>query len=95
MLDTTGPGDGSPIPVGAPILEMTAGVYGAASVLLARRARHHHPGQRIDIAIADVGISFLANFLALVFAGRPSTRSGNRHPLYVPWGCYSAEMDSC
>ena len=90
IVDTTGALDGPPVVVGVPVLEMSAAIYAAASVLLARRVVRQQCGQCIDISLVDVGISFLANFLALSFGGYPATRSGNRHPLYMPWGCYRA-----
>lgn len=91
IVATTGPIDKPPAAVGVPVLETKSAVYAAASVLLALRVRRLHGlGQRIDVALADVAINSLANFLALHFGGLPAVRSGNRHPLYVPWGSYRA-----
>lgn len=91
IVATTGPADKPPVAIGVPVLEMTSAVYAAASVLLALRVRRlHGRGQRIDIALADSAVNSLANFLALHFGGLRPERSGNRHPLYVPWGSYHA-----
>jgi crotonobetainyl-CoA:carnitine CoA-transferase CaiB-like acyl-CoA transferase len=91
IVATTGPIDRPPVAVGVPVLETKSAVYAAASALLALRVRRLHGiGQRIDVALADVAINSLANFLALHFGGLPAVRSGNRHPLYVPWGSYRA-----
>ena len=91
IVATTGAADKPPVAIGVPILEMTSAVYAAASVLLALRVRRLHGlGQRIDISLADTAVNSLANFLALHFGGLRPERSGNRHPLYVPWGSYRA-----
>lgn len=91
LVDTTGRADGEPVPIGVPVLELAGAVHAAAAVLLALRVRRQHGfGQRIDIALADVAVNTLVNFIALHHGGRAATRSGNRHPLYAPWGCYHA-----
>jgi len=91
VLDTTGPADGAPLVIGAPVLEMSASVFAAAAIVTALRVRRlHGVGQRIDIAIFDVAVNELANFLPMQFEGQPTTRSGNRHPLNRPWGSYRA-----
>ena len=91
VVDTTGPADGAPAVVGPPVLEMTTAVSAAAAILLALRVRRLHGfGQRIDMSILDGAVSCLTNFFALHFGGVQASRSGNRHPLYSPWGSYRA-----
>ena len=91
VIDTTGPENGPPMVVGTPVLEMSTAVSAAAAILLALRVRRLHGcGQRIDMSILDGAVSSLTNFLALHFNGIAATRSGNRHPLYSPWGSYRA-----
>lgn len=91
VVDTTGPGDGPPTVIGAPVLEMSAAVFAASAIIAAARVRRRHGiGQRIDIAVFDTAVNELANFLPLHFERQPATRSGNRHPLHVPWGSYRA-----
>jgi len=91
LVDTTGPIGGDPVPIGVPVLETSAAVHLAAAILLALRVRRRHGvGQAIEVALADVGVNSLANFLALHCGGLPAARSGNRHPLYAPWGSYHA-----
>ena len=91
IVDTTGPSDGAPGVIGAPVLEMSAAVFAATSILAALRVRRLHGiGQRIDMAVIDTAVNALVNFLPLHFAGQPATRSGNRHPLHAPWGSYKA-----
>ena len=91
IVDTTGRADRPPSIVRAPVLEMSAGVYAAAAIVAALRVRRLHGfGQRIDIALFDTAVNELVNFLTLHYAGQAATRSGNRHPLYTPWGSYRA-----
>ncbi|MGH3466876.1 MAG: CaiB/BaiF CoA transferase family protein [Thermocrispum sp.] len=91
VAETTGRRDGAPAVLGAPLLEMESAVYAAASVIAALRVRRRHGfGQRIDIALHDVGVNALAAFLPLPFSGRVATRNGNRHPTLSPWNAYQA-----
>lgn len=91
VIDTTGPAEDAPAIVGPPVLEMTTAVSAAAAVLLALRVRRvHGRGQCIDMSILDGAVSCLSNFLALHFGGIRASRSGNRHPIYAPWGSHGA-----
>jgi len=91
VVETTGPADGPPAVIGAPVLEMSTAVFAAAAIVAACRVRRHTGcGQRIDMAIFDTAVNELANFLPLHFERQPATRSGNRHPLHVPWGSFRA-----
>jgi crotonobetainyl-CoA:carnitine CoA-transferase CaiB-like acyl-CoA transferase len=90
IVDTTGPADGSATPVGTALLETHAATYAAAATVAAMRvARRDGTGQRIDVALFDVAVTSLTNFFALYSAGKAATRSGNRHPLFVPWGTFA------
>ncbi len=92
VIDTTGPADGPPTVIGAPVLEMSTGAFAASAIVAALRVRRLHGfGQRIDMAVFDTAFNELVNFLPLYFEGRVATRSGNRHPLHVPWGSYRAQ----
>jgi crotonobetainyl-CoA:carnitine CoA-transferase CaiB-like acyl-CoA transferase len=91
IAETTGHRGGPPVLLGAPLLEMESAVYAAASTIAALRVRRQHGfGQRIDIALYDVGVNALAAFLPLPFSGRVATRNGNRHPTLSPWNAYLA-----
>lgn len=91
IVHTTGFEAGDPTPVRTPILEMSTGIYAAASVLTALRVRRLRGyGQHIDVALFDSAINALPNFLALHFMGDRPERSGNRHPLYAPWSSFPA-----
>jgi crotonobetainyl-CoA:carnitine CoA-transferase CaiB-like acyl-CoA transferase len=91
IADTTGAPHDPPTPIGTPLVDMHAGLFAAGAIITALRTRRLHGIiERIDLALFDVGVTSLINFLALFAAGKQSTRSGNRHPLYNPWGTFSA-----
>lgn len=91
VAETTGSRDGPPTFTGAPFLDMETAVYGFAAVMAARLAvRRSGKGQRIDMALYDVGVNALLTFMPLLLAGRVATRNGNRHPTLAPWNAYSA-----
>jgi crotonobetainyl-CoA:carnitine CoA-transferase CaiB-like acyl-CoA transferase len=90
-VDTTGQPVGAPVLTGAPFVEMETAVYAAGAVLAALRARRSSgQGQRIDIAIYDVGVNAMAIFIPLALTGRNASRKGNRHPASSPWNSYAA-----
>jgi crotonobetainyl-CoA:carnitine CoA-transferase CaiB-like acyl-CoA transferase len=90
-VDTTGRRGGKPTPTGAPFVEMETAVYAASAIVAALRVRREHGfGQRLDIAVFDVGVNALATFLPLPLTGRVATRNGNRHPGSSPWNSYEA-----
>jgi len=89
--ETTGPRDGPPTVVGAPVLEMESAVYAASAIVAALIERlDSGRGQRVDVALFDVGVNALLAFLALPFTGRLATRDGNRHLALAPWNAYQA-----
>jgi crotonobetainyl-CoA:carnitine CoA-transferase CaiB-like acyl-CoA transferase len=89
--ETTGRREGPPLVIGAPVLEMETAVYGAAAVLAALWARDSGgPGQRVEVAMFDVGVNALLAFLGLPLSGQPVTRDGNRHLALAPWNAYRA-----
>ncbi|MPZ47060.1 MAG: CoA transferase [Betaproteobacteria bacterium] len=91
IADTTGDPSGPPTLVGLPILEFSAGIYAAVSVLAALRVRARSGlGQDIDIALYDCAISMLATFLPFPVSGKSVTRAGNKHSLASPWNAYRA-----
>jgi crotonobetainyl-CoA:carnitine CoA-transferase CaiB-like acyl-CoA transferase len=91
IADTTGAPHDPPTPVGTPLVDMHAALFAAGAIITALRIRRlHNIIERIDLALFDVGVTSLINFLALFAAGKRSTRSGNRHPLYNPWGTFNA-----
>lgn len=92
LMETSGFADGPPQGMPAPILEFSAGIYGAAAVLAALRARGAGGGGRaIEVALYDCAVSMLTTFLSAHYGGGQSRRVGNRHPLSAPWNAYRAQ----
>ncbi|WP_320177908.1 CaiB/BaiF CoA-transferase family protein [Roseovarius pacificus] len=90
-IDTTGFPDAPPVPFGLQVLEMHAAVFAAVSVLAALRVRRRDgSAQSIEVALFDIAVTGLVNFVALALGGKTPLRSGNGHPLYRPWGAYQA-----
>ena len=95
IADTTGAANDAPTPIGTPLVDIHAAVFAAGAIVSALRTRRLCGiAERIDLALFDVGVTSLINYLSLFAAGKSSTRSGNRHPLYNPWGTFQA-LDGC
>jgi formyl-CoA transferase len=87
VMSVTGPVDGPPMKVGIAIVDITAGMFAAVSILAALQERlHSGRGQYIDISLFDSQIAWLANVGSnyLVSGQRPA-RHGNAHPNIVPY----------
>lgn len=92
IAETTGRPDGPPTFTGAPFLDMEAAVYALAAILAASVVcRKIGKGQRIDMALYDVGVNALLTFIPLVLTDRIATRAGNRHPTLACWNAYRAK----
>jgi crotonobetainyl-CoA:carnitine CoA-transferase CaiB-like acyl-CoA transferase len=92
IAGTTGRPDGPPTFTGAPFLDMETAVYALAAILAASIVcRTTGKGQRIDMALYDVGVNALLTFVPLVLIGRSATRAGNRHPTLACWNAYCAK----
>lgn len=91
VAHTTGRRDGAPVVSGAPFLSMETAAYALSAILVAEGERAvSGRGQRIDMALYDIGVNALLTFIPLVQTGRPALRSGNRHPTLAPWNAYRA-----
>jgi len=88
----TGPADGEPHKVGVAVVDITAGLYAATSILAALRHRERTgEGQQIDIALFDVQLSWLANVgSAYLVSGQAPGRYGNAHATIVPYQPFPA-----
>lgn len=92
LMSVTGPADGQPHKVGVAVVDITTGLYAAASILA---ALHHRArgggGQYIDLALFDVQLSWLANVAsAYLVSGQPPRRHGNAHASIVPYEPFPA-----
>jgi crotonobetainyl-CoA:carnitine CoA-transferase CaiB-like acyl-CoA transferase len=90
LMSVTGERDGAPgggpQKVGVPIVDIMTGMYAAISVLAALARRNETGrGEFIDLAMLDVGVSFLANqAMNYLVSGKAPRRNGNRHPNIQP-----------
>ncbi len=88
----TGPPDGAPSKVGAPIADLVSGSTALQGILLALLARARTGrGQRVDTSMFDGQVSYLV-YLATAWlnAGQRPPRMGNRHLSIAPYSTYAA-----
>jgi formyl-CoA transferase len=91
MMDITGRADGAPgggpQRVGVALTDLFTGVYACSAILAAIEVRHRTgQGQRIDMALLDVGMAILANQAAgFLNTGKVPQRQGNSHPSLAPY----------
>lgn len=83
-------------PGGPPVMSHSAfgdpvgGLNGCAGVLVALiHARRTGQGQFIDLSQVECMVAFAAPWITVhSIDGKPPTRYGNRHPQFVPHGCF-------
>jgi formyl-CoA transferase len=87
IMSITGPVVGPPMKVGVAIVDITAAMYAAVSILAAVHERQQSgKGQYIDIALLDSQVAWLANVGSnFLVSGEPPDRYGNAHPNIVPY----------
>jgi crotonobetainyl-CoA:carnitine CoA-transferase CaiB-like acyl-CoA transferase len=91
VVATTGLPEGPATPSAVPVLEMSGGLYAASAIGIALQVlRREGIGQRVEIALFDVGINTLTTFMPAHFAGAEPRRLGNGHGMAVPWNAYPA-----
>ena len=92
MMGITGPEDGPPYRVGVPIVDVTAGMFAATSILAALRARDlTGEGQLVDVSLLDTQVALLANVASnYLVGGAPPRRLGNAHPNIAPYETFRA-----
>jgi crotonobetainyl-CoA:carnitine CoA-transferase CaiB-like acyl-CoA transferase len=90
-MDTTGDPDSGPTLTRAPVLEITAGIYAAAGILLAQRARRQYGlSQPVSISLFDCAMSMMTTFIPRYLMGGKPQRIGNHHASMSPWNAYKA-----
>ncbi|WP_143322832.1 CaiB/BaiF CoA transferase family protein [Candidimonas nitroreducens] len=92
LMSITGEPDGGPLPAGAPIADITSGIFGALGVVLAvlEQRRSGEP-QHVEIAMFECMISMLNLRYQQMFAEkRALSRIGASHPQASPWDVYQA-----
>ena len=92
LMSITGPENGEPYKVGVAIADITAGLF-ACNAILAALFEHQRngKGQRIDIALLDSQVAWLANVASnYLVSGQAPARYGNAHPNIVPYQTFRA-----
>jgi len=90
LMSVNGEGDGGPLRIGLPIVDMVTGLNALAGILLALNERQRSGlGQSLDISLYDCGVSLLHPHLPNYFAaGQTPKRTGNAHPNIAPYDSY-------
>ena len=92
LMGIIGPEEGPPYRVGVPIVDITSGMFAAAGVLAALRARDQTgEGQLVDISLLDTQVALLANVASnYLVGGAEPRRLGNAHPNIAPYEAFPA-----
>lgn len=86
LMSINGSPESGPMRIGAPIVDLSTGLYSAVAILMALHERStSHRGQFIDMTLYDCGLAMLhpqgANYLT---GGRRPMPLGNPHPNLAP-----------
>ena len=95
LMSINGEPRGEPTRIGAPIVDLVAGLNAAVGILLAlqERARSGR-GQSIDVSLYDCAISVLHPHVANYFySGKVPHRVGNAHPNISPYDSYKTATE--
>ena len=96
LMSITGEPEGAPVKVGVPIVDLSAGLYGALAAVSALRARERGgTGTFVDLSLLDVGVS-LAVWESGVFftTGEVPRRLGSAHRVDAPYQAYRTKDGS-
>ena len=95
VMSITGEPEGAPMKVGVAIADINAGLFAANAILAALVARAtRNVGERIDIALFDSTVAWLANVgESYLVTGNVPQRYGNGHPSIVPYQAFRAADD--
>lgn len=96
VMSITGEPDGPPTKLGVAISDITAGLYASQAILAALYARGKTGrGERIDLALFDTTLSWLANVgQNYLLSGEIPQRKGSAHPNIVPYQAFEAHDGS-
>lgn len=96
VMSITGEVDGLPMKVGVAISDITAGMFALSAILAALYARERTgAGERIDMALFDASIAWLANVGSnYLVSGEIPQRRGTAHPNIVPYQAFQASDGS-
>ena len=93
LMSVTGEPGGEPMKLGVATVDLTAGMYAAVAILAALRSRDATgQGQRIDLALMDSALSWLANVGGnYLVSGNVPGRFGNAHATIVPYQVFRSK----
>ncbi len=96
LMSITGEADGSPMKLGVAVSDITAGLFASNAILAALYAREcRGAGERIDMALFDSTIAWLANAGSnFLVSGVVPQRHGTAHPNIVPYQAFQAADES-
>lgn len=96
VMSFTGEADGPPTKLGVAISDLTAGIFATNAILTALYAREKTGiGDRIDIALFDSTLAWLANVGSnYLVSGAIPERRGSAHPNIVPYQSFAAADES-
>jgi formyl-CoA transferase len=92
VMNITGESNGPPMKVGVAISDITSGMFACNAILAALYARERTgKGDRIDVALFDSTIAWLANVGSnYLVSGVVPQRQGTAHPNIVPYQAFEA-----
>ena len=90
-MDITGDPEGPPSRMGAPMADISGGIYACISILAALVGRERNgTGQHADVAMLDSLIHLLSyDALDHLTTGKKVTRQGSAHAHMVPWQAFA------
>ena len=93
LMSITGERGGEPMKLGVATVDLTTGMYAAVAILAALRRRDSTGrGQRIDLALLDAALSWLANVGENhLVSGEVPGRFGNAHATIVPYQVFRSK----
>jgi crotonobetainyl-CoA:carnitine CoA-transferase CaiB-like acyl-CoA transferase len=92
LMSITGEPEGEPMKTGVAVVDLFAGQNAVIAILAALQARTlTGQGQRLDIALFDSQLGWLANVASnYLISGKLPKRHGNAHPNIVPYQSFQA-----
>lgn len=93
LMAVNGDEDGGPLKVGESYGDLMGGLFASWGIMaaLVRRATTGE-GATLDVSMHDALFSLLPTAHAqLLYGNREPARTGNRHPLSTPFGCYAVQ----
>jgi formyl-CoA transferase len=96
VMSITGEPDGAPTKLGVAISDITTGLFATQAIVAALYAREKSgQGERIDLALFDTTLSWLANVgQNYLVSGSVPGRQGTAHPNIVPYQAFQAADES-